>query len=234
MDDKYALITGASKGIGRAVAIEAARAGLTVFAVGRNQNDLHRLQMETEGLAGECVTRSVDLLEQGQTEELISSIKQVTAHLSLVVHSAGIAKVGKIEDFKRSDWQLTMGINLYAPFLLTQSLMPVLKAGSHMFFINSIAGITVFPDWAAYSVSKHGLRALADTLRLEVGHRGVKVTSVFPASVATSMQDKLPYNWDKTKMLSAEQVAKAVLECYSQPQQVLIKNIDIENMAGVF
>ena len=60
------------------------------------------------------------------------------------------------------------------------------------------------------------------------------MTSVFSASVATPMQDKLPYDWDKTKMLSAEQVAKAVLECYQQPQEVLIKNIDLENMAGIF
>jgi NADP-dependent 3-hydroxy acid dehydrogenase YdfG len=78
------------------------------------------------------------------------------------------------------------------------------------------------------------LRALADTLRQELAPRGIKVTSIYPSSVDTPMQDQIPYDWDRSKMLKSDDVAEALVNCYQQPAHVQIKEIYLENLAGTF
>ena len=234
MPTKLALVTGASKGIGKAVALEAAVSGLDVIITGRNNNDLNILETEISKSGQQHFNFAADLNNMSELEGLVNRIKELDRKISLIVHSAGIAKVGLIKDMSIEDWNLNINTNLNAPFFLTKNLLSMMESGGHIIFINSVGGRQTFPEWSSYSASKFGLKAFADSLRSEVAADGIKVTTIFPASVNTPMQDSLPYDWDRTKMLKAKDVAKSVIHCFSQPDNVMIKELDIENNAGTF
>ncbi len=229
-----ALITGASKGIGRSTAKVFAAAGLTVHAIGRNLEDLDSLQNEITREKGNCFFQSIDLMNDIQIEQITAQIKSTGSKIRVLVHNAGIAKVGKVKDMKTVDWRETIETNLNVPFILTHNLIPFLAKNAHIFFLNSIAGRQTFPEWSAYCASKWGLKALADSLRQELVGTNIKVTSVYPASVDTPMQDSLPYEWDRKKMLKDVDVAHAILTCFKQGDQVQIKELDLENLSGTF
>jgi len=234
MGAELALVTGASKGIGRSVAKNLAKVGLKIFATARNVSQLESLKKEIEDNSGTCRIFPAELTAENEINRLIKDILKEADKISLLIHCAGIAKTGTVEKMSFSEWQSTIDINLSSPFLLSQKCIPHLAANAHIFFLNSVAGNQTFPEWSAYCASKWGLRALADTLRQELVSQGVKVTSIFSSSVDTPMQDQLPYDWDRRKMLYPDDVAKALLNCYQQPAHVQIKDIHLENLAGTF
>ena len=234
MPDDIALVTGATKGVGRQIALRLAADGLFVLATGRNTDDMGRLQKEIKNEGGKCLTVPAELIDEAEVTRLVNQVEKLDGKLTILVHSAGIAKVGTVKDMDLHLWEQTLAINLTSPFLLTRKCLPLMGKGAHIFFINSVSGHETFPEWSAYSASKWGLRALADTLRKEVNGEGIKVTTIYPASVDTPMQENLPYDWDRTKMLKADDIARAVLNCYRQPADVQIKELVIENIAGTF
>jgi NADP-dependent 3-hydroxy acid dehydrogenase YdfG len=229
-----AIITGASKGIGRSVAKQLAKKDLEVLAVARNESQLISLQDEILKDNGTCTYLSFDLRKEHDLKQLIDFLKNRKLKIRILIHNAGIARVGSVADMPLTDWQDTLDINVTVPFYLTQKCIPLLHEKAHIFFINSVAGLETFSDWSAYCVSKWGLRALADTLRTELAEKGIKVTSIYPSSVDTPMQDQLPYNWDRSKMLKADDVAKAIIDCYLQPEHVYIKELELQSSAGTF
>ena len=234
MPSKLILVTGASKGIGRATVLEAAKSGLDVIITARNQEELKSLEVEINQIGQKCYNFSADLNNLDEIEKLEKDVKNLNQKISLLVHSAGVAKIGSVKDMTIEDWQMNIRTNLTTPFILTQKILPLMEAKGHILFINSVAGKQSFPEWSSYSASKFGLKAFADSLRSEVASDGIKVTTIYPASVDTPMQDSLPYDWDKSKMLRSSDVARAVIHCYSQPENVQIKELDIENSAGTF
>jgi NADP-dependent 3-hydroxy acid dehydrogenase YdfG len=234
MPSKLAFITGASKGIGRATALHAAKAGMDVIITGRNKDDLKSLESEINQTGQMCFNFPADINNTDEINFLCTEIKKTNIKISLIVHSAGVSRVASVKEMNLQDWQLNLQSNLTAPFILTQKLLPVMKSDGHIIFINSIAGRQSFPEWSSYCASKFGLKAFADSLRNEIAADGIKVTTIYPAAVDTPMQDSLPYDWDRTKMLQSEDVARAVMYCFSQREDVQIKELDIENNAGTF
>jgi NADP-dependent 3-hydroxy acid dehydrogenase YdfG len=229
-----ALISGASKGIGFRTAKTFAKAGLTVHAIGRNLKDLNRLKNEINRQGGHCYFQSIDLTIESQIGQIISRISSTGAKIRVLIHNAGIAKVGRIDTMDPADWRKTIEVNLTAPFLLTHKLLPFMADNGHIFFINSVAGRQTFPEWSAYCASKWGLKALADSLRQELIETNIKVTSVYPGSVDTTMHDQLPYNWDRKKMLKDIDIANVIFTCFDQAEKVQIKELDLENLSGTF
>ena len=234
MSDNLALITGASKGIGQAIALALASEKLEIVVTARNEQRLRAVIDEIKKQGGHSSYIPADLSEPDQLQQLVDDLKRKNGKLDLLVHSAGIAHVAPAAELPPAQWQETIAVNLTAPFLLTQKCLPLLQKGSQIIFINSVAGKSAFPEWSAYCAAKAGLRAYADVLRQEVRERGIRVTTIFPSSVDTEMHDRMPYDWDRKKMLRAEDVARVVVYCYRQPQGVVIKEIDVESSAGVF
>ncbi len=234
MPYNLALVTGASGGIGRAIAITLAGKELEMIITGRNEVQLKKISAAVKKQGNRCDYIAADLNNTDQVDALISFLYKKKKNLSLLVHSAGVAQVGSSAEMPVGSWQETLQVNLTIPFLLTQKCLPLMKSGSQIIFINSVAGKNAFPDWSAYCASKAGLKAYADVLRLEIQNRGIRVTTIFPSSVDTSMHDSLPYKWDRKKMLKAQDVARAVLYCYQQPGGVVIREIDLESSGGVF
>jgi NADP-dependent 3-hydroxy acid dehydrogenase YdfG len=234
MPYNLALITGASGGIGRAIAITVAGKDLEMIITGRNEVQLKKVTAAVKKRGNRCDYITADLSSPAQLDALISFLHKQKKKLALLVHSAGLARVGSCAEMPVGSWQQTLQANLTVPFLLTQKCLPLMQRGSQIIFINSVAGKNPFPDWSAYCVSKAGLKAYADVLRSELREQDIRVTTIFPSSVDTSMHDSLPYNWDRKKMLKVQDVARAVLFCYQQPASVVIREIDLESSGGVF
>ena len=129
-----ALITGASKGIGRAtaIAIALARHGIEIIATGRNLSDLKSLQNEINAAGGTCHFHPAELKNESEMRSLVKLIEKSGKNLALLVHSAGIAGVGSIADMKKNDWQDVIETNLSVPFYLTQKCLPMMKNGSRI------------------------------------------------------------------------------------------------------
>jgi NADP-dependent 3-hydroxy acid dehydrogenase YdfG len=231
---KLALVTGATKGIGRASALQLAAANMHIIATGRNIPDLESLQQQISQNEGTCDIVPADLNDTKQLSLVIKKIKQTGFKLDALIHSAGLALVGNIASMEIANWEAVIKTNLSVPFYLTQQCLSLMDKGSHIIFINSVAGKLAFTEWAAYCASKAGLRTMADVLRQEVAKQGIRVTTIYPASVDTPMQKNLPYNWDTSKMLQPDDVARAVKYCVNQPDNVIIKELDLENPAGIF
>ncbi len=231
---KLAIVTGASRGIGATISRVLAEHGMGVLMLARSEQGLSDVSNYIQAEGGYPFVLPVDLSLASDVEKVVRFVDQFEGDLTTVIHNAGIARVGKIENLSLADWRRVLDMNLTAPFMLTQKLIPKMKSGGQFIFVNSVAGKTAFPEWAAYSASKFGLRAFADTLRQEVRSKGIRVTTIFPSAVDTKLHEDLPYNWDRSKMLKSVDVANAVIYCIKQPASININEIDMENMAGIF
>ena len=234
MSEKLAVISGASRGIGAAIARSLAEQEYGVVLLARSKEALDGISGYLFSEALHAYPYPVDLSVSSELDGVVKHIKKIDGTVDMVIHNAGIARVGKIEEMSLADWRRVIDVNLTAPVMLTQKLLPMMKSGSRFVFVNSVAGKNSFPEWAAYSASKQGLRAFADTLRMEVAERGIRVTTLFPASVDTMLHNDLPYNWDREKMLKPNDVAKAVVDLTKQPAYVTVNEMDIESTAGHF
>lgn len=232
--NKLAIITGASRGIGATISRVLSEKGMGVMLLARSAQALGEVASYIQSEGGYAIPLPADLSREEDLEQVVKYVDDFDGDLSVVVHNAGYASVGKVEEFKAEEWQKVLDINLTVPFRLTQKLLSRMKSGSHFIFVNSIAGKTTFPEWSAYSASKHGLKAFADTLRQEVRDKGIRVTTIYPSSVDTAMHYELPYDWDRSKMLKSADVAKAILYCIQQPSNISINELDLENISGTF
>jgi NADP-dependent 3-hydroxy acid dehydrogenase YdfG len=229
MASKRILITGASRGIGKEICISLSALGHKIIAVARNKQLLQNLTDETG-----CSSICADLKRSEEIDHIAASISKDNNKIDVLIHCAGIVRVGKIDNMSLETWQEVIAVNLTAPFYLSQVLLSHISQTGQIIFINSAAGLQTYPEWGAYCASKFGLRALADTLREEVKEKKIRVTSLYPASTDTEIHDNLPYNWDRKKMLTVENVAGAVVYCIEQPDNVSIKTIELENFNGTF
>ena len=183
------MITGASSGIGNAIAAALIAEGATVCLVGRNADRLKTF----EGVApGQVRSYVADLTIDRSVQELARQIGRDSESVDLLIHSAGIIAIGPIEHAPVDDLDRQYRINVRAPYLLTQVLLPLFtRSEGHIVFMNSLVGLNAKANSSQYSATKHALRALADSLRQEVASRGIRVLSVFLGRAATPMQSFL-------------------------------------------
>jgi NAD(P)-dependent dehydrogenase (short-subunit alcohol dehydrogenase family) len=188
MDQKVALITGASSGIGRAAALLFARNGFAVMAVGRNENELASLGTE----AGASLrTHIADVTDDSQAESLVGQTVEHFGQIDVHVNSAGIIKNGTIENTTLEDWDRMMNINLRATFDLMQKSVPHLqKTKGSIVNVSSVTGLRAFPGVLAYCVSKAATDQLTRCAALELASKGVWVNAVNPGVVETNLHKR--------------------------------------------
>ncbi len=229
-----AVITGAGRGIGAAIARMFAEEGIAVLLLARNKQALEDVAAYLEAEGGAPHVLAVDISVAADLEKVTAFVKSFNGKLRYLVHNAAVARVGKISGMAVADWRRTLDVNLTAPFSLTQRMLPFMTDGGHIFFINSVAGKQVFPEWGAYSASKFGLRALADTLRLELAADGIKVTTLYPSAVDTPLHEDLPYNWEREKMMKPQNIADALKYIIHQPANICVNELDLASVNGLF
>jgi len=224
------LITGASRGIGRAIAEKLAAADVELLLHGR---DTIALAETCKAVKSHCA-RVVSLIHDLATSEGVSSlISQVGDDaLDLLVNNAGIAIVKPFGEITQVEWDQTLGVNVTAPFLLMQHFAPRMPPGASIVNILSIAAKTGFANWSAYCMSKFALEGFSQSAREELRARKIRMINIYPAAAATDIWNAVEGDWPRDKMISAEDVANVVAYAIAQPPEVLIENISLGNLAG--
>jgi short-subunit dehydrogenase len=194
------VVTGAGSGIGALLAASL-----------RDRGDRLVLPVRSAG-------RADDLRPELPDAELVVAdlADPAVARVDGVVHAAGVVTLGPVAELDADAWRSQLDVNLVAPALLTRALLPALRAArGTVVLVNSGAGQVAHPTWAAYAASKHGLRALADSLRAEEAEHGVRVTSVYPGRTATAMQERVHAQegkgYDADQWIRPETVSDAIL-----------------------
>jgi 3-oxoacyl-[acyl-carrier protein] reductase len=207
-----ALVTGAGRGIGRAVALALGREGAAVTLVARTRSEIEGVAAEIARLGGRAHAFSGDLRDRATCDAVVSEAVRVHGGLAILVNNAGVGGSAPFADTSDEDWDRIIGLNLTAVFRVTRGALPHLtRAGGHVFMISSLAGQNPIPNLAAYCASKAALDHLAACLMLEVRQSGVKVTTIAPGSVDTGFGG-MPRSGDSSWMLTGEDVARTVLD----------------------
>ncbi|MGL4305462.1 MAG: SDR family oxidoreductase [Mycobacteriaceae bacterium] len=217
-----ALITGASRGLGAAIARSLAPTHDLLLG-GRPSAELDALATELDGAS----TWPVELTDH---EELAASVEAIT-ELDVVVHNAGVVQLGEVAQSTIDQWRYTFEVNLFAVVELTRLLLPALRAANgQIIFINSGAGLRANPGWSSYAASKFALRAFADSLRAE--EPSLRITSVHPGRIDTDMQREVVAcegrDYVSSEFMSPTTVAEAVRNAVLTPTDAQIPEISIK------
>lgn len=231
---RNAVVTGASGGIGRAIALELGRRGFLVHLVGRDRSRLDETAAQI-GNCGQARCYAADLGDRSELSALANQLADVLDGLDLLVHSAGAFVSGRFETLPVHDFDRLYSVNVRAPFIVTQRLLPHLKRRSgQVVFINSSAALQPSPMNAAYAASKRALCGLAEALRAEVNTDDVRVLSVFPGRTATQMQQDIHLREGKTyvpaNLLQPDDIALAVLNAIELPRTAELTDLNIRPM----
>ena len=221
------LLTGAGAGIGEAVARVLHDRGDRLVLLARNDDRAAELAQRFPGAR----TLVADLADPPGLAASLAG-QEVPGSLDSVVHVAGVVELGPVGELSAETWRLTLDVNLVAPAEITRLLLPALRAArGHVVFVNSGAGLTAHPQWSSYAASKHGLKALADSLRGEERGHGVRVTSVYPGRVATGMQEKVHAqegkDYDPEAWIAPESVATAVVTALDLPRDAEMTDVTV-------
>jgi NAD(P)-dependent dehydrogenase (short-subunit alcohol dehydrogenase family) len=210
--DASALITGAGRGIGRAIALALAREGARLTVVSRSAPELSSLVGEIEAVGGRGVAFAGDLRSASACAGAVAAAVECFGGLQILVNNAGVGAFSNVADTTDEEWDAILGTNLTAAFRLTRAALPHLThRGGHVLMVSSLAGKNPIAGMAAYCASKAALDHFAACLMLEVRHQGVKVTTIAPGSVDTAFAGAPPPP-DASWMLTAEDVAQTVLD----------------------
>jgi len=233
---RVAVVTGASSGVGRAIALALARQGAELCAVGRNRNAL----AETVAAARQfspATTFPLDLTVEENLETLLRHLKEKAGKVDILVHSAGVIHQDLMERARIEDLDLQYATNVRAPYLVSQRLLPFLaRARGQIVFINSSVGLAVKrPEVGQYAATKHALKAIADSLRVEVNPKGIRVLTLYLGRTATPMQQALfqqdGREYHPETLLQPEDVASVVVHALMLPSAAEVTDISIRPMA---
>lgn len=233
--DQVAVVTGASGGIGGAIATALAQGGALVYLVGRDANKLESLAKRLLDTGAQVQPAPMDLTRDEDIVQLASHIAQQHGRLDILVHSAGAIAHGKLEETSIGTLDQLYNANVRGPYLLTQKLLPMLKKPrGQVAFINSSVGLTARAGAGQFSATQHAFKALADALRDEVNGDSVRVLSVFPGRTATPRIEALhakegrPYQPEV--LLQPEDIASVVAHTLALPWTAEVTNISIRPM----
>jgi 3-oxoacyl-[acyl-carrier protein] reductase len=227
---KRYLITGASRGIGRAIAEKLAGRDVELLLHGRDTVALAQTHKIVEPQCAMVTLLIHDLATAHGVSDLIAEVGR--EQIELLVNNAGIAVVKPFTEITSVEWEQTIGVNITAPFLLTQRFAPRMPPGSSVVNILSVAAKTPFPNWSAYCMSKFALEGFSRCVREELRDRKIRVINVYPAATDTDIWSQLEGQWPRERMMDAAQVADAVAFALARPTDTLVENITLSSLVG--
>ena len=230
LDGKVVLVTGASRGIGRAIAQALDREGARLVLVARNRRQLEQTAAETPGTV---LTLPADVARPGEVKRLFAALVKKIGRLDVLINNAGVFTFKPFATTTLPDWRRNIETNLTALFLTTQAALPMLKR-SHGDLVNilSISSRVAFPNCSAYSASKFGALGLTNVLRKELRGLGIRVTAILPGMTNTRMKREFDFEVPGEDMMLPEDVAATVLAALVQPRRAALEEILVMPSVG--
>ena len=215
---KVSIVTGASQGIGKAVAILLARSGSRVVLAARSEPQLRSVSEEIFRQDGEALVIPTDLTVDQEMERLVEQTIQTWGSVDILINNAGSGKVAPVVKAKVSDWDETFRVNLRAPMVLSKLVLPKMMERGEGSIINmsSVSGKSGQANGSAYSASKFGLMGFTQSLFDEVREFGIRVAAICPGFVDTPLIPQMR-RMDRSKMIRPEDVAQTVLFVLTSP-----------------
>jgi NADP-dependent 3-hydroxy acid dehydrogenase YdfG len=223
LTDQVAIVTGASRGIGRAIALLLALQGAKVVAVARTEEELVELTQKTQGLS-----LVADVVMESDAQQVIENTLLHYGRLDILVCNAGVGSFNELENFTSSEWDRIFDTNVKGTFLLCKAAVPHFKKQKrgHIVGIASDVSKRTFPHGTAYGASKYAQDALLASLRKEVRAFGIKVSTIYPGLVDTYFNDTTPGSAEAEKThLRPSDVAQAVRYVLEAPAHVVVDEL---------
>jgi NAD(P)-dependent dehydrogenase (short-subunit alcohol dehydrogenase family) len=228
-----ALITGASRGIGLAVARALAQQGCDLVLTARDLTAVNRIAKELARPGVGVLSLACDIRNPSEIEDVISATKRKFRRLDILINNAGIGHTSaSVEQLAVTEWSDVIATNLNGMFMVTHFALPLLKRGGAIVNNLSIAAKRVFPNSSAYNASKHGALGFTNTLREELRSRGIRVIAVLPGATDTEIWATLWPAAPRGKMMSPASVAEAIVHALTQSPQSTVEELVIMPASG--
>ena len=229
LKNKVALITGGSKGIGKAIAGSLVHAGARVVITARHHDQVREAVDDLRSEGGDRVTGfPCDVRDYQQVKSVIQNVHQQLGGLDILVNNAGIGLFGTVAEMNPDEFRAVIETNLLGVYYCCHEAIPHMKqnGGGYIINISSLAGANAHPKMAAYNASKFGLNGFSEALMQEVRHDNIKVTYIMPGSVNTEFGDDKP-DPSKSWQLQPEDIAEVVMDLLAHPDRSLPSRVEI-------
>ena len=228
-----ALVTGASRGIGLAIARSLAAEGCDLVISGRKSPPLEKAGRELTRIGSRVLAKVCDVRDPESVQSLAASVKKRFGRVDILINNAGIAHRSlTLEKLSYTDWKAVIDTNLTGTFLVTRAILALMPDGGTIVNNLSVAAKRVFPGWSAYNTSKHGALGLTNTLREELRPRGIRVIALLPGATDTDIWDTPWPDAPRKNMMSAETVAKALVDALTLPGGSTVEELTIAPTSG--
>jgi 3-oxoacyl-[acyl-carrier protein] reductase len=229
--DSLALITGGSRGIGRAIALRLASLGAAVAICGRDANALNEASAELAGLGGRVFSHVADVTRPSDVDALVAKTESALGSITILVNNVGIGVFGPAHEKTEEDWDRVLNTNLKSVFLVSRAVAPsmISRNSGDIINISSLAGVNAFKGGGLYCASKWGLQGLSACMAEDLRGHGIRVSTICPGSVATEFSGSGPK--DPSKVLSPEDIAHAVETIVTQSPKSFISQLQIRPLS---
>lgn len=227
---KYAVITGGSRGLGRATAIAFAKEGINVAITGRNEALLKEVVTEIKSYGVEAIYAAFDVTNREEVKNGVAQITNVFPTIDILVNNAGIAKFGTFLEMDEMDWINILNTNVLGMYYITKEILPLMVAKNEgdIFNVSSTAGLAGNPTTSAYSASKFAVIGMSESLMKEVRKNNIRVTTLTPSTIASDMSKELGLtDGNPERVLQPEDFAELIVATMKLPRRALIKTAAI-------
>jgi len=226
---KVAIVTGASRGIGRAISVALAQEAATVVLAARSIQKLQETADKVTEAGGKAEIVVTELTEEESIKGLVKVTNEKFSRLDILVNNAGVTHLAKLEETATEDWERCMQVNARAPFILCREALPLLKKSQAGYIINiaSVVGVKGYPLQSAYTSSKHALRGMTISLAEELKGSNIRVHLLCPGGVDTELVQKVRPDIKKDELMQPEEIAELVLYLVTHKGNAVIDELHI-------
>jgi 3-oxoacyl-[acyl-carrier protein] reductase len=223
---KNAIITGAGRGIGRAIAVALATEGVNVGLLARSEEHLQEVVKETEAQGVKAVFAIADVSSNDEVTKAIHSLTSELGNVDILINNAGIAKFGKFMDLDVEEWEKIIQVNLMGVYYVTRAVLPgmIEQQSGDIINISSSAGQKGAPITSAYSASKFGVMGITESLAMEVRKHNIRVSALTPSTVATDLAiDNDLTDGNPDKVMQPEDIAEFIVSQLKLNKRIFVK-----------
>jgi len=234
LNGQVAIVTGGGSGIGRAVALALATAGVKVVVCGRRRAPLEQTVAAIQAKSGEALAVQADIAQAEDVSQVVDTAVQRFATVDILINNAGIGGGGTIHEHDIATWDQVMAVDLRGPFLLARAVLPLMRKQQrgHIINISSESGLEYYPGNGAYGVAKHALNALGEFIQRENQDLNIRINTICPGMVVTEMTENRP-GLNHEQCLQGEDIAELALWLLTRRTNIKIgRPVLIQTMAN--